>query len=166
MTSPASVLSFHTLEEFLGRPIAQSDWITVTQDRVDAFAEVSEDPDPMHIDPAWSEASSPYSQTVMAGLHLLALLPRLTRGSGLSVGGVRLAMNYGFNRVRFISPVPVGTRFRNQAALIDVERRADGNAMIVTRNTFEIENADRPALIAEWANLLWPETSPVPADMG
>jgi acyl dehydratase len=160
MTSDPA-LSFDNLERFVGRTIAQSDWMAVEQDQVDAFAAVTEDPDPMHVDPVWAQAASPYGRTVLAGLHMVALLPRMTRGSGLRIKGVRIAMNYGFNRVRFISPMPVAARFRNEVVLLEVERRDDGNAAIVTRNTFEIEGQPRPALIAEWVNLLWPETAAV-----
>ena len=124
-----------------------------------AFGALTGDPDPMHADPQWARDHSPYGKTVLAGFHLMSLLPFLTRGDGLEIAGVALAMNYGFERVRFVAPVPVGASFRNRVRLLRVDRRDDGKATIVTRNTFELEGEERPALIAEWINMLWPETA-------
>lgn len=153
--APAS-LSFSNLEQHVGHEIALSDWIAVPQPDVSTFGGLTHDPDPMHVDPDWAAAHSPYGKTILAGMHLLSLLPSLTRGAGLEIAGVELAMNYGFERVRFVGPVPVGARFRNRVQLLRVQRREDGKAMIVTLNSFELRGEDRPAMVAEWVNLLWP----------
>ena len=157
MTLVQPKLSFANLEEFLDHEIALTGWVEVPQEAAVTFGHLTFDPDPMHIDPEWAQTQSPYGRTVLAGFHLLSLLPHLTRGSGLHISGVRLAMNYGFERIRFVSPVPVGAFFRNRVRLVRVDRRADGKATIVTQNQFEIRGQDRPALVAEWVNLLWPE---------
>jgi acyl dehydratase len=157
MSSPAPRLTFDNLEDHIDQEIAVTPWVRVSQEDVTAFGHLTDDPDPMHIDPAWARAESPYGVTVLAGLHLLALLPRLSRGSGLEIGGVALAMNYGFNRVRFVAPVPVGAEVRNRIRLLSVDRRADGKAALVTRNVFEVRDVEGPAVVAEWVNLLWPE---------
>jgi acyl dehydratase len=159
MSRPAPELTFDNLEDHVGREIALTPWIRVRQEDATAFGHLTGDPDPMHVDPDWAAAESPFGVTVLAGLHLLALLPRLSRGSGLEIGGVGLAMNYGFNRVRFVAPVPIGAELRNRMHLLSVDRRADGKATLVTRNVFEVRDVDRPAMIAEWINLLWPEAS-------
>jgi acyl dehydratase len=156
MSILAQDLSFDTLEDHIDREIALTAWFSVDQADVSAFGYLTHDPDPMHVDPDWAKAQSPYERTVLAGLHLLSLLPHLSRGSGLSIAGVGLEMNYGFDRVRFVAPVPVGAEFRNRIRLLKVERRADGKAAIRTHNSFEIRGAEGPALIAEWVNLLWP----------
>jgi acyl dehydratase len=156
MSVASPTVAFATLEEHVGREIALTPWLRVGQADATAFGHLTLDPDPMHLDPEWARANSPYGGTVLAGLHLLALLPHLSRGSGLSIAGVELEMNYGFDRVRFIAPVPIGAEFRNRIVLLSVDRRADGKAAIRTRNTFEIQGAKGPALIAEWVNLLWP----------
>lgn len=155
-------LTFLNLEQHVGRQIAVTPWIEITQDEAVRFAAVTRDPDPMHTDPKWAEAHSPFGQTVLAGMHMLSLLPFLTRGSGVSIGGVRLMMNYGFERIRFVSPVPIGRAFRNHVRLMSVRRRDDGQATIVTRNSFEVSGTDRPALVADWVNLLWPEIEQAP----
>ena len=154
------VLTFSTLERHLGRQIALTPWIEISQEEANHFAALTRDPDPMHVDPQWAATHSPFGGTVLAGMHMLALLPFLTRGNGVRIDGVRLAMNYGFERIRFVSPVPIGRAFRNRARLVSVRRREDGRATIVTRNSFEISGEERPALVADWVNLLWPETGP------
>ncbi|HEX3919720.1 MAG TPA: MaoC/PaaZ C-terminal domain-containing protein [Caulobacteraceae bacterium] len=155
---PLPTLTFANLEEHLGQEIALTPWIQVGQADATAFGTLTHDPDPMHVDPEWARAESPYGATVLAGLHLLSLLPHLSRGSGLEIGGVELAMNYGFNRVRFVAPVPVGAELRNRMRLVSVDRRADGKALLVTQNTYEVRGVEGPAVVAEWVNLLWPET--------
>jgi acyl dehydratase len=157
MSSTAPDLTFDTLEDHIDREIALTPWIRISQADVSAFGHLTGDPDPMHVDPDWAKAESPFGGTVLAGLHLLSLLPRLSRGSGLAISGVQLAMNYGFDRVRFVAPVPVGAELRNRIHLLRVDRRADGKAAIVTRNAFEVRGVEGPALVAEWVNLLWPE---------
>jgi acyl dehydratase len=158
MSNGAPTLTFDNLEDHLEQEIALTPWMRVSQADSTAFGALTGDPDPMHADPDWARAESPYGVTVLAGLHLLSLLPRLSRGSGLEIGGVGLAMNYGFNRVRFVAPVPVGANLRNRIRLVGVERRADGKAALTTRNQFEVRDVEGPAMIAEWVNLLWPAT--------
>ncbi|MDB5429976.1 MAG: enoyl-CoA hydratase [Caulobacter sp.] len=159
MSEVCEALAYGNLEAFVGRQVALSAWGQISQEDAVAFGGLTRDPDPMHVDPQWAGAHSPYGRTVAAGLHMMALLPSLTRGADLNIEGVGLAMNYGFNRVRFISPLPLDTPFRNRVTLIDVERRSDGNTAIVTRNQFELAEESRPVLIAEWVNLLWPAKS-------
>lgn len=149
-------LTYLTLESFVGAEIAISPWTEVTQAEATAFGMLTNDPDPMHVDVAWAAAHSPYGRTVVAGMHMMALLPLLVRGHGLNIEGVRLAMNYGFNRVRFVAPMPIGAPFCNRATLIEVHRRDDGNTSIVTRNQIELRDNPRPVLVADWVNLLWP----------
>ena len=152
-------LTFANLEEFIGKQIALSEWREIPQSDATAFGSLTGDPDPMHVDPAWARANSPYGRTVLAGFHMMSLLPSLTRGNGLEISGVHLAMNYGFERVRFVSPIPVGVPFRNRVHLLRVDRRPDGKATITTQNSYEFDGEEKPALVAEWVNLLWPETS-------
>jgi acyl dehydratase len=149
-------LAYSNLETFIGREIALSDWSELGQAQATQFGQLTGDPDPMHVDPEWAREHSPYGGTVAAGLHMTALLPALTRGQGLRIAGVKLAMNYGFNRIRFVSPLPLGALFRNRVELIEVDRRPDGTTLVVTRNRFERPDTEVPVLIAEWVNLLWP----------
>ena len=120
------------------------------------FGVLTRDPDPMHVDPQWAQQHSPYGQTVLAGFNILSLLPSLARNADFKIEGASLIMNYGFERIRFIAPLPVGARFRNQVVIQSVHRRSDGKVKLVTKNTIAVEGSDKPAALAEWVNILWP----------
>ena len=158
MNSPRSTprLTIDNLESHLDDEVARSAWVSRSQREVDAFADLTWDRDPMHVDPEWAASHSPYNRTVLAGFNILSLLPRMARESGLQIEGASLLMNYGFDRIRFIAPVPVGERFRNTIAIKAVERRPDGKIKLTTSNAIEVEGSDRPATTADWINLIWP----------
>lgn len=149
-------LTIDNLESHIDDQIARSRWFSVSQQEVDAFANITGDRDPMHVDPEWAASNSPYTRTVLAGFNILSLLPRMARESGLQIEGASLVMNYGFDRIRFVAPVPVGTRFRNTIAIKAVERRPDGTIKLTTSNAIEVEGSDKPATTADWINLIWP----------
>ena len=98
-------LAFTNLEMHIGREIALTDWHRVPQEDASAFGRLTQDPDPMHLDPDWAREQSPYGQTVLAGFHLLSLLPFLTRGSGLNISGVKLATHELWLRAHPVSRV-------------------------------------------------------------
>lgn len=135
------------LKAHAGRFLGQSGWRTITQADISAFAELTGDDHWIHVDTARAAAEMPDGKTIAHGLFLLALVPRLQRelyrierrGSGL---------NYGYEKVRFLSPVPVDSRIRLALTLVDVAEHPRGTR-IVTQSTIELENADRPALVAE-----------------
>jgi len=143
-----------SLRDRLGEEIAVSDWIEVTQQRIDRFAEATEDRQWIHTDPMRAAAESPFETTIAHGFLTLSLVSVLTR-QALSFGNVRMAINYGVNRVRFVSPVPSGTRIRGRFTPIAV---ADGNGAVqVTWNvTIEREHGDKPCLVAEWIVRYYP----------
>ena len=156
-TSPApTVVKAEELGRLVGRRVFRSEWTTFSQQEAAAFSHISRDPDPMHVDPEWAGEHSPYGRTVLAGLNILSLLPSLVRGGGFEIEGPSLIMNYGFDRVRFVDPVPVDAPFRNTVVVKSVETRPDGKIKLITTNTIEVRGADRPAMIADWINLLWP----------
>lgn len=136
------------LRALVGKEIGVSDWLTVTQERVDAFAECTEDRQWIHVDRA-KAAEGPLGGTVAHGFLLLSLLPRFLAGSALFREGTKMAVNYGLNRVRFISPVRTGVRVRNRAVLKSVERKGFRRMLATVENTVEIEGGHRPAAAAE-----------------
>ncbi|BBE34490.1 MaoC family dehydratase [Sphingosinicella microcystinivorans] len=145
-----------TLLSLVGQEILVSDWISLSQDEIDAFGRVTRDIDPMHMDPEYARKHSPFGQTVLFGFQTLSMLSHLCspiryRHDG---GAIGYDLNYGLNRVRFISPVPVNARFRNRMTIKSVEQREDGAYLITSENTIEIEGQERPALVAEWIGLL------------
>lgn len=145
-----------TLSSLVGQEILVSDWISISQDEIDAFGRVTRDIDPMHMDPGYAREHSPFGQTVLFGFQTLSMLSHLCspiryRHDG---GVVGYDLNYGLNRVRFISPVPVNARFRNRMSIKSVEQREDGSYLITSENMIEIEGQERPALVAEWIGLI------------
>lgn len=145
-----------TLSSLVGQEILVSDWISISQDEIDAFGKVTRDIDPMHVDPDYARQHSPFGQTILFGFQTLSMLSHLCspiryRHDG---GVIGYDLNYGLNRVRFISPVPVNARFRNRMSIKSVEQREDGAYLITSENTIEIEGQERPALVAEWIGLV------------
>jgi len=146
-----------TLRRQIGQEIAVSDWITISQDRIDAFADATDDRQWIHVDPARAAVESPFRTTIAHGFLTLSLASSLVSRT-LSLDRFRMAINYGLNRVRFIRPVPAGSRVRGRFLPIAVEE-ASGGVQVTWRITFEVEGADKPCCVAEWV-VRYYETSP------
>src|SRR5438067_7502901 len=125
----SKITDLSALRDRLGQEIAVSDWIEVTQQRIDRFAEATDDRQWIHIDPARAASESPFKTTIAHGFLTLSLVSVLMK-QALSIGTVRMAINYGVNRVRFIAPVPAGTRIRGRFTPIAVDET--GGAVQVT----------------------------------
>jgi acyl dehydratase len=154
----------HTLRNRIGQELFVSDWITVGQEEIDAFGRLTRDRDPMHMDPDYARAHSPFGRTVLFGFQILSMLSHFNAPLRLqerSVGSYEL--NYGLNRVRFVQPVPVDTPFRNRVTLKDISRREDGALLVTTINTIEVQGNERPAVIAEWIGFIAHEDAAVEA---
>jgi acyl dehydratase len=132
----------------VGQEFAVSDWIEVTQSRIDAFADATDDRQWIHVDPARAAAESPHGATIAHGFLTLALIPAMLR-TAVRVRDVRMAVNYGLNRVRFVSPVPAGARIRGRFAPQGVTRHAEA-ADVAWAVTIEREGSDKPCCVAEW----------------
>jgi acyl dehydratase len=143
-----TVLELADLGGLVGREVATSDWLAVTQDRIDAFAEATGDHQWIHVDAERARAETPFGATIAHGFLTLSLLTALMH-TAVAVSGARMVLNYGLNRVRFVSPVPSGSRVRARISLGGIEDLADGTqaTWVVT---VEREGADRPAAAAEW----------------
>ena len=137
-----------TIRRQIGQEIAVSDWITISQDRIDAFAEATDDCQWIHVDPVRAAVESPFGTTIAHGFLTLSLASSLVFRT-LSLDRFRMAINYGLNRVRFITPVPAGSRVRGRFSPIAVEE-PDGGMQVTWRITFEREGADKPCCVAEW----------------
>ena len=136
------------LESRVGEEVGVSPWIEITQERIDTFAKAIEDFQWIHVDPERAR-HSPFGKTIAHGFLTLSLLSHLSEQT-FSFSDRRMGINYGLNRVRFTSPVPVGSRVRARFTLAKLEK-IEGNGVQVTWNTtVEIEGAAKPALIAEW----------------
>jgi acyl dehydratase len=142
----------------IGQQVGTSHWVLVDQDMINRFAQVTLDPDPMHIDPEWSARHSPFGKTIAFGFLTTSLLTHLyhdvlqyDRHGHAQTGGYPL--NYGFDRLRLIAPVPVGSRIRGHFTLIDVRERGPGEVVHKTSVVIEIEGQQKPALVGEWLGL-------------
>ena len=146
--SGVTVVDLTDLGGLVGREVATSDWLEVTQDRIDAFADATGDRQWIHVDAARASAETPFGATIAHGFLTLSLLTALVR-TALTVNGSGMILNYGLNRVRFVSPVPSGSRVRARITLDKVEDK--GDSIQATWNvTVDLEGVDRPAAVAEW----------------
>lgn len=136
-----------------GTILGCSDWLTIGQDRINTFADVTEDRQFIHTDPVRA-ADSPFGGTIAHGFLTLSLLSRMVAPVLPDLGGARESLNYGFDRLRFLSPVPSGARVRGVFTVQGVETRKPGTRLLRLDVTVEIEGAARPALAAEWLVLL------------
>lgn len=149
-----------------GTEIGVSAWVLIDQDMVDRFAEVTKDPDPLHNDPEWARANGPFGGTTAFGFLTMSLLTHMFRTvveHDLRETDLGLFLNYGFDRLRLVAPVPVGKRIRGRFTMGD--RRADAGGRWIVRFLceVEIEGSERPALVAEWLSAWVPPRAAQPA---
>lgn len=130
----------------IGTEIGTSDWITVDQRRIDLFAEATEDRQWIHVDVDRS-ADGPYGTTIAHGYLTLSLLPHLMR-QVFSVKGATMGVNYGVDKVRFLTPVPAGSRVRVRASVLSADTRPDNSLRLGLQTVVELEGAERPACTA------------------
>ncbi len=140
------ISSIDELRELVGTHLGYSDYRTVTQEEVNLFADVTGDHQWIHVDPDRA-ATGPYGHTIAHGYLTLSLVPVLL-GSVLRVGGVAMGLNYGSNKVRFMSPVPVGSEIRAGATLVSVVEEA-GAAQVTVDVLVEVRDAPKPACFAQ-----------------
>ena len=140
--------SIAVLREHVGREVAVSDWLEVSQGRINEFAEATEDRQWIHVDPERAARESPFKETIAHGFLTLSLLSELMKRA-VSVGGLRMGINYGLNRVRFVSPVPAGSRIRGRFTLSELEE-IKGGVQATWNVTIEREGGDKPCCAAEW----------------
>lgn len=141
--------TFASLEEFgaqLGQVVGTSEWVAITQQRIDEFARATGDLQWIHVDPVRA-AAGPFGTTIAHGFLTLSLLPLLSE-SALELGGVRMGINYGLNKVRFPAPLPVNSRVRGVFKLIGFEP-LEGGAQITMEVTMEREGSAKPVCVAE-----------------
>ena len=137
------------LKTLVGEEIGVSDWFEVTQDRISAFADATEDHQWIHLDTERARTETPFGSTIAHGFLTLSLLPKLAAQAYRVQGDFKMGINYGLNRLRFISPVPSGSRVRARFTLQSVEAVQGGWQLTVVA-TVEIEGGQKPALVAEW----------------
>jgi acyl dehydratase len=147
------VASIEEIREKLGTEIGVSDWIVVDQARIGAFADATEDRQFIHVDPA-AAARTPFGGTIAHGFLTLSLLSRMAADVMLRPEGVKMGVNYGLDRVRFLAPVASGRRVRGRFTLKSFEEKRPGQYQFLHAVTVEIEGEEKPALLADWIGLI------------
>ena len=144
------VTSVAALKELVGQELGVTDWLEITQERVNAFADATGDHQHIHVDPERAKGTF-FGGTIAHGYLTLALIPELGKTRrGIKVDlGARMGVNYGLNRVRFPAPVRVGKRIRMRTKLLAVEEIGDRAVQMTNQQTIEIEGEERPACVAE-----------------
>ena len=148
-------IDVRTIGGRVGEEIAVSEWLEVTQARIDQFAVATGDHQWIHVDPVRAAAELPSKSTIAHGFLTLSLLSTLIRES-IRFTGLRMAINYGLNRVRFVSPVPAGSQIRALITLQAVDA-VTGGFQVTWQVTVEREGNDKPACVAEWVVRYYPE---------
>lgn len=137
----------------IGTRYEPGQWIDVTQDRINTFADCTEDHQFIHIDPE-AASKTPFGGTVAHGFLTLSLLSKMIEGNGVRPDNTVMGLNYGFDKVRFLAPVRAGKRIRCHVEVLDVERKDDKRFLVKQGISVEIEGEDTPALAAEWLAML------------
>ena len=137
----------------VGTKFEPSEWIEVTQERINTFADCTEDHQFIHVDPE-KAAQTPFGSTIAHGFLTLSMLTKMIEGVGMIPDNVAMGLNYGFDKVRFLTPVRAGKRVRAHVEVAGVERKDDKRFLLKQAISVEIEGEDNPALIAEWLTMV------------
>ena len=129
-----------TIEQFVGQELGVSDWLTVDQERINEFADCTDDQQWIHVDVERTKRESPLGSTIAHGYLTLSLLVTMLNGLNVVPEGVSHVLNYGLDRVRFIAPVKAGARIRDRVVLMAVEAQGKGRLLLTFQNTVEIED--------------------------
>jgi acyl dehydratase len=144
-----AIESPQALKEFVGKEIGASDWLVVTQERIDRFAEATEDRQWIHVDRDRAKRESPYGSTIAHGFLTLSLISFFTKQAIEVRGGARSTINYGLNRVRFPSPVREGSRIRAHISMLSFKELTDAHEAVFVCSV-ECEESKKPCCVAEW----------------
>lgn len=149
-------LTLAGLGEKIGQELGVSDWVAIEQARIDTFASCTGDHQWIHVDVERAKRESPFGGPVAHGYLTLSMVAPLAMQIGVIPKDAAAGLNYGIDKVRFLTPVPAGTRVRLRVVLAGIEARDGGQVVMKTQNTLEVEGAQKPALVAETLALLIP----------
>lgn len=141
------------LESWAGKEVGVSDWVVIDQGRINSFADCTEDHQFIHVDEEKAKAS-PFGGTIAHGLLTLSLLPRLMEGATLDIEGTVMGLNYGYDKVRFLNPVPTGSKVRARHTFKSAVEKKPGNWLLTYDAVVEIEGIETPALIVSYLSMI------------
>jgi acyl dehydratase len=142
------ISSIEEAVEAVGQELGVSDWVAIDQKRIDAFADATGDHQWIHVDVERARTESPYRTTIAHGFLTLSLIPGLSKDN-YRIDNAKMGINYGLNRVRFLAPVPVGSRIRLKSELIDANKVNETTVDLTVRQTVELDGSEKPAAVAE-----------------
>ena len=149
----SNVIDPSRLADYIGREVGITDWFEIDQERINRFAEATEDYQYIHVDPDRA-AQTPFGSTIAHGFLTLSLLSRFSNDNGgIKLKDAVMSINYGLDKVRFISPVRVGKRIRARFTLLEATEKQPGRYLLKHKVTVEIDGEEKPALIAEWLGM-------------
>ena len=146
------IVKAEDLQATIGADLGVSDWIKIEQDRINQFADVTEDHQFIHVNPEAAKMT-PFGGTIAHGFLTLSLLAKFAEQGSIVVEGVKMGVNYGFEKVRFLAPVKVGKRVRGHFKLKAAEEKRPGQHLLTYEVSVEIEGEEKPALIADWLGM-------------
>lgn len=152
MSRTATPIPVADLPGLIGREIGVSRWFEVDQARIDAFADITEDRQFIHVDPERAK-QTPLGGTIAHGFLTLSLASAMSYDCVPPLQGVAMGLNYGFDKLRFLAPVPAGSKVRGRFRLLSAEDKGGGRWLLKHELTVEIDGADKPALVAEWLGM-------------
>jgi len=142
------ILPLEKFKQLIGQDNGTTDWILVDQERINRFADVTEDHQWIHVDTDKAK-QGPFGTTIAHGFLILSLVPVFSYAGKYAIEGAQMVVNYGLNKVRFINPVPVGSRVRSKMVISAVEEKKPGQILVTNTHTLEIEGQAKPACVAE-----------------
>ena len=147
-------ISWEEFKAYVGKEVGLTEWMSVTQERIETFAGCTEDRQWIHIDKNKAKLG-PFGTTIAHSFLILSLLPYFNLHNTVLPAGIKMMINYGLNRVRFINPVLVDSKIRNRAVLKDITEKPSGGYLLTLENTVEIEGQEKPAMVAEFLALIF-----------
>ena len=149
-----AAIKVEDIKDAVGTASGTSDWVEVTQDRIDTFAECTGDHQFIHVNPDMAKMT-PFGTTIAHGFLSLSLIPMMSYEASPSIAGAKMGLNYGLNKLRFLAPVKSGKRVRGHFKLVGHDEKNPGQHLLTSEVTIEIEGEDKPALIAETLTLVF-----------
>jgi acyl dehydratase len=143
-----TTVDIETFRQSAGRELEPSAWMEITQDRINQFADATDDHQFIHVDPEQA-AKTPFGGTIAHGFLTLSMMVTLNSDTALHPEGMTMAVNYGSNKVRFMAPVPVGSRIRSTQKIVKVDEKGNRTFLVTTAVSIEIEGSPKPAMMAE-----------------
>lgn len=140
------------LDGLIGTELGVTDWMEITQDSVNVFADVTHDHQFIHVDPEKAKMT-PFGGPIAHGFLTLSLLSHFSASAGLTIEGAQMGVNYGFEKVRFLTPVKVGQNVRGRFVLKSIEEKRAGQYLFCYTVTVDIDGEDKPALVADWLGM-------------